>query len=162
MPAEKRYEELNKQANERGYFLNPDMELTMNLVEGLVTNKQRYGEEICPCRLMKGTMEDNLDIICPCDYRDQDLAEYGSCFCGLYVSEAITQNGGAVKQTPERRPPLEERKAKKADLGNISSAGTLAYPIWRCKVCGYLCANPHPPLICPICKVKQERFERIF
>jgi hypothetical protein len=26
-------------------------------------------------------------------------------------------------------------------------------------VCGYLCARPHPPAVCPICKVRRERFE---
>ena len=159
MSAQKRFEELNEQARQRGYILNPDMELTMNLVDGLVANKERYGEEICPCRLMKGSMEDNFDIICPCDYRDEDLAEYGSCFCGLYVSEEIAKNGGAVKQTPERRPPLAERKAGKAK-NNAALSGQLPMPVWRCKVCGYLCANPHPPLVCPICKVKQDRFEK--
>lgn len=159
MTAQKRFEELNEQAKQKGYFLNTDNELTMNLVDGLVANKERYGEEICPCRLMKGSMQDNLDIICPCDYRDEDLAEYGSCFCGLYVSEELAKKGGAVKQTPERRPTLAERLDKKVQVNNVS-VGSLPYPIWRCKVCGYLCANPHPPLICPICKVKQDRFEK--
>jgi rubrerythrin len=32
-------------------------------------------------------------------------------------------------------------------------------PVWRCKVCGYLCAREFPPPICPICKAKADRFE---
>jgi ferredoxin-thioredoxin reductase catalytic chain len=32
--------------------------------------------------------------------------------------------------------------------------------VWRCKVCGYLCARPQPPLKCPICKADKDRFER--
>ncbi|HEY5532543.1 MAG TPA: hypothetical protein VIK22_11180 [Candidatus Anoxymicrobiaceae bacterium] len=31
--------------------------------------------------------------------------------------------------------------------------------VWRCKVCGYLCARIGPPEVCPICKVPRERFE---
>lgn len=31
--------------------------------------------------------------------------------------------------------------------------------IWRCKVCGYLCARESPPETCPICNVGRERFE---
>ena len=31
--------------------------------------------------------------------------------------------------------------------------------VWRCKVCGYLCARKSPPEVCPICKVGKERFE---
>jgi rubrerythrin len=36
----------------------------------------------------------------------------------------------------------------------------LPYPVWRCKVCGYLCAREKPPEVCPVCKAKQDRFER--
>jgi ferredoxin-thioredoxin reductase catalytic chain len=36
----------------------------------------------------------------------------------------------------------------------------LPLPVWRCKVCGYLCARDEPPEICPICKAGKERFER--
>jgi rubrerythrin len=36
----------------------------------------------------------------------------------------------------------------------------LAYPVWRCKVCGYLAARDEPPDLCPICKASRERFER--
>ncbi|MDT8396896.1 MAG: ferredoxin:glutaredoxin reductase, partial [bacterium] len=39
-------------------------------------------------------------------------------------------------------------------------ADVLAYPVWRCKVCGYLCAREHPPGKCPICKADKDRFER--
>ena len=35
----------------------------------------------------------------------------------------------------------------------------IKYPVWRCNVCGYLCARENPPEICPICKAKKERFE---
>jgi rubrerythrin len=36
----------------------------------------------------------------------------------------------------------------------------LSKPVWRCKVCGYLCARDAPPEVCPICKAKKERFEK--
>lgn len=31
--------------------------------------------------------------------------------------------------------------------------------MWRCIVCGYLCAREKPPAVCPICKAKADRFE---
>lgn len=31
--------------------------------------------------------------------------------------------------------------------------------VWRCKVCGYLCARDRPPAVCPICKAERDRFE---
>ena len=74
------YEQLNKDARSGGYFLNPDVEFTKSLARGLLTNAQRYGYQACPCRLASGVKTEDLDIICPCDYRDADIIEYGACF----------------------------------------------------------------------------------
>ena len=41
----------------------------------------------------------------PCDYREPDVAEYGSCYCGLYVSKAYNQGEIEPKYVPERRDP---------------------------------------------------------
>lgn len=63
-----------------GYHVNPDMSNTIPLVEGLVLNTERYGYALCPCRLTGGGREADLDVICPCDYRDADLDEYDTCY----------------------------------------------------------------------------------
>ena len=45
--------------------------------------------------------------------------------------------------------------------GTVELGGAkLAFPVWRCRVCGYLCAREEPPGICPICKAGKERFDR--
>jgi ferredoxin-thioredoxin reductase catalytic subunit len=154
---------LKKEAMEGGYRFNPDDEFTKNLVRGLLRNEQRYGYRACPCRLASGKEKEDLDIVCPCDYRDPDLEEYGACYCALYVNEAIANGTQKVASVPERRPPRSERGIKLAT--QIVQAGTapvlsLSLPVWRCKVCGYLCAREQPPGICPICKAKKDRFER--
>lgn len=77
---DKLYEQLNKDARAGGYFLNPDVEFTKALVRGLLTNEKRYGYQACPCRLASGVKAEDIDIICPCDYRDADVLEYGACF----------------------------------------------------------------------------------
>jgi ferredoxin-thioredoxin reductase catalytic chain len=77
---DKLYEQLNKDARAGGYFLNPDVEFTKALVRGLLTNEKRYGYQACPCRLASGVKAEDIDIICPCDYRDTDVLEYGACF----------------------------------------------------------------------------------
>jgi len=74
------YEQLNKDARSGGYFLNPDVEFTKSLARGLLINAKRYGYQACPCRLASGVKTEDLDIICPCDYRDADIIEYGACF----------------------------------------------------------------------------------
>ena len=66
-------ERLDKEAEEGGYHLNPDKEFVKNLTKGLLTNVERYGYMACPCRLASGNKEEDLDLICPCDYRDQDF-----------------------------------------------------------------------------------------
>ncbi|HUV73433.1 MAG TPA: ferredoxin-thioredoxin reductase catalytic domain-containing protein, partial [Anaerolineae bacterium] len=75
--AEALYDKLKREAEAAGYLLNPDREFVLGLMEGLLTNQQRYGYQSCPCRLAEGLREKDLDIICPCDYRDPDLDEYG-------------------------------------------------------------------------------------
>jgi ferredoxin-thioredoxin reductase catalytic subunit len=152
------YERLLKDAAASGYFLNSDVEFAKCLVNGLIINKRRYGFPACPCRLASGNKEVDLDIICPCDYRDADLEEFGACYCALYVSQPAYKGECPVRCIPERRPLPEERERKKT--GNPGSMGTLPMPVWRCKVCGYLCAREEPPGLCPICKAGKERFER--
>jgi ferredoxin-thioredoxin reductase catalytic subunit len=154
------YDKLKKEAEEGGYHLNPDVDFTKQLVRSILINENRYGYWACPCRLAYGEKEDDLDIICPCDYRDHDLDEYEACFCALYVSSDIAKGIKDAESIPERRSPKSERKKKKtaekpSTIGNL----TLSYPIWRCKVCGYLCARNNPPEVCPICKAKKDRFE---
>jgi len=153
------YEKLKREAEAGGYHLNPDAEFSKELAKGLLTNERRYGYQSCPCRLSSGEKREDMDIICPCDYRDADVSEYDSCYCGLYVSEEVVKGRRKAGAIPERRLPVEKRKRRKAKAakGGISS---LSHPVWRCSVCGYLCARESPPDVCPICKAKKERFER--
>jgi ferredoxin-thioredoxin reductase catalytic chain len=153
-------DKLYSEAEAGGYHLNPDREFTRELVRSLLTNQERYGYWACPCRLAAGDKAADLDIICPCDYRDADLNEFGSCFCALYVSQLIAEGKKQAASIPERRPPAAERRAAKAEALGIAAAGKLSQPVWRCKVCGYLCARGDPPETCPICKAKKDRFER--
>jgi ferredoxin-thioredoxin reductase catalytic subunit len=74
------YEKLKKEAEAGGYHLNPDVEMTRALVKGLLTNEKRYGYQACPCRLASGRREEDLDIVCPCDYRDADVVEFDACY----------------------------------------------------------------------------------
>ena len=155
---DKKYQELDREAREGGYHLNPDREFIKKLVRGLLINEARYGYPACPCRLSKGIKAEDLDIICPCDYRDPDLDQYGACYCALYVSDAVLAKKQSLSPIPERRPPRPERNSRKTI--HTTNLGTLSFPVWRCRVCGYLCARDEAPLVCPVCKAKKDRFER--
>jgi len=147
------FEKLNKDAISSGYILNPDESFTKRLIEGLLVNHQRYGYQACPCRLASGDKEKDLDIICPCDYRDPDLDDYGTCYCALYVDEDVRSGKKKVKAIPDRRYEARESRS------SVKTVPGLGYPVWRCRVCGYLCARDNPPAVCPVCKAKKDRFE---
>lgn len=44
-----------------------------------------------------------------------------------------------------------------ADFARMLARGLL---VWRCQVCGYLCARGSPPEVCPICRAERDRLER--
>jgi ferredoxin-thioredoxin reductase catalytic chain len=153
------YDRLRRDAEASGYRLTPDADFARELIRGLLTNEARYGYRACPCRLASGDRMDDLDIVCPCNYRDADLEAYGACYCSLYVSDAVARGEKAAGAIPERRPAPEERTPQQ-DKAASPANKALSYPVWRCRVCGYLCARDEAPGVCPICKAKKERFER--
>jgi ferredoxin-thioredoxin reductase catalytic subunit len=104
MDVEQLYEMLKKAQEKKGYFFNKDKEKVFELLQSLLTNKDRYGYMACPCRLASEDREWDKDIICPCIYREPDVAEYGSCYCNLYVSSEWNEEKILHQYVPERRP----------------------------------------------------------
>ena len=105
MDAHELYDRMKKVQEAKGYYFNKDKERTIELLEALLVNKERYGYMGCPCRLVSGDRDADRDIICPCVYSVPDIEEFGSCYCNLYVSKAW--NDGLIPHDyiPERRPP---------------------------------------------------------
>jgi ferredoxin-thioredoxin reductase catalytic chain len=89
----------------KGYPLNCDTARVDELLAGLLANRARYGYMVCPCRLASGDRAADKDIICPCEYREADVAEFGSCYCNLFVSVAYNDERREPESIPERRPP---------------------------------------------------------
>ncbi|MCL2687254.1 MAG: ferredoxin:glutaredoxin reductase [Methanobrevibacter sp.] len=159
------YEKFKKESEETGYNVSPDVEFVEMLLENIDVNIERYGYGACPCRLASGDKEKDLDLVCPCDYRDDDLNDYGACFCALYVNQNVLDGKQKLKSIPDRRLKVLKAKSKNVEKQDKSTGGPtildLEFPIWRCKVCGYLCSREKPPGKCPICKVTADRFEQI-
>ena len=160
-----------------GYYLTPQPELLQGFLEGLKTNEDRYGYPLCPCRLASGNFEYDRDIICPCDYRDPDVAQYGSCYCRLYVNKKVYESKN-LPEVPERRPLEKQQRAygnpavakqatpqneqeKPAAAQAPEAQPTVKKKLWYCKQCGYVVFREDPPYICPICKAKREIFAEI-
>ena len=160
-----------------GYYLTPQPDLLQMFIEGLKTNEDRYGYPSCPCRLATGNFEIDRDIICPCDYRDPDVAEYGACYCRLYVTKVVFESQN-LPDVPERRPLEKQGRAygvpgmakgpiQAMEEEPATAAQTLQkWPevkkkLWYCKQCGYVVFREDPPYVCPICKAKRDMFAEI-
>jgi ferredoxin-thioredoxin reductase catalytic subunit len=159
-------------AKRNGYYLNPDPKFLKSLLEGLKQNEERYNYPSCPCRLASGKIDFDRDIICPCDYRDPDVLEFGACYCALYVDEKVIKGTIELDPVPERRPLEKQARAyggtsKQEKTGEIKiNEGTKTniktkLKLWYCKQCGYVAFREEPPLICPICRAKKEMFTEI-
>ena len=160
-------------ANTYGYFLHPDSDFLNDLLEGLKRNEERYGYPSCPCRLASGNFELDRDIICPCDYRDPDVQEFGCCYCALFMRKDLYEDKTPIRPIPERRP--REKQARAYAAGAEAQVATEKTPVitevtakepsqikkklWYCKQCGYVCFREDPPYVCPVCKAKREMFE---
>jgi ferredoxin-thioredoxin reductase catalytic chain len=105
MDAKTLYENLKSFQESKGYFFNEDKEKVFELLDALLLNMERYRYMACPCRLASEDRDNDKDIICPCDYREPDVAEFGSCYCNLYVSKDWNEKKIPHDYVPERRPP---------------------------------------------------------
>ena len=156
-----------RDAKSRGFYLTSDEELLDGLLKGLKENLDRYGYFSCPCRIASGKFELDRDIICPCDYRDPDVLEFGACYCSLYVDKEVYNTIKKVESIPERRP--EELQLRALGLEEVEEEEHLhtgelketSRKLYYCKVCGYVTFRDNPPYICPICQAKREMFEEI-
>jgi ferredoxin-thioredoxin reductase catalytic subunit len=159
-------------AKRNGCYLNPDPKFLKSLLEGLKQNEERYNYPSCPCRLASGKIDFDRDIICPCDYRDPDVAEFGACYCALYVDEKVIKGTIELDPVPERRPlekqarayggTTEQEKTDEIRINEGTKANTeIKLKLWYCKQCGYVAFREDPPLICPICRAKKEMFTEI-
>ena len=159
------------------YYLTPQPELLEAFLEGLKANEDRYGYPVCPCRLATGILDYDRDIICPCDYRDPDIAQYGACYCRLYVTKQVYESQN-LPEVPERRPIEKQGRAygtqvfaKAQPAPDMTSMQTqvpaeearpeVKKKLWYCKQCGYVVFREDPPYVCPICKAKRDLFAPI-
>ena len=71
---------------EKDFMLNPDKMHVDALINGLLESERKLGIKLCPCRSRDGTLERDLELICPCNFKMHDTWEKeGRCKCGLFV-----------------------------------------------------------------------------
>lgn len=78
----------NRFTEGKDFQLNPNPEHVGMIFDGLTLNKEKYGMMLCPCKARDGTKETDLKLICPCNFKAQDIwTNEGRCWCGLFVKE---------------------------------------------------------------------------
>lgn len=149
-------ERVRKVAAQGGYRLHPDTAFVEELVAGYLVNRERYGYDSCPCRLATGDVEKDRAIVCPCVYRDDDLANHDACYCALYVTDDF--QGEDNPPVPERWDPDAVARPVKALAGERGDAAFVPVKAHVCQVCGYVAVKDTAPRICPVCGVTADRF----
>ena len=83
----KQWEEwTSRQQKNNKFILNPNKESVRSLAEGVLNNKENHGLKYCPCRITSGDYEEDLKLICPCNFKIQKTwKEKGECWCSLFV-----------------------------------------------------------------------------
>lgn len=89
--------EMNKEAFVRAietfaegneFQVNPNKEKVEMLLEGMFNNEKNHGLKFCPCRLITKEREEDLKLICPCNFLIHETyknKEAGECWCGLFI-----------------------------------------------------------------------------
>ncbi len=83
---EKFLKAIEKFTENNEFQVNPDSEKVKMLLDGVVNNEQNHGLKYCPCRLSSGDFEEDLKLVCPCNFLvHETYREKGECWCGLFV-----------------------------------------------------------------------------
>jgi ferredoxin-thioredoxin reductase catalytic chain len=75
-------------AKNNEFQVNPDKDKVNMLIDGVFSCDANHGMKYCPCRLIAKDFEEDLKLVCPCNflihetYKDK---EDGECWCGLFV-----------------------------------------------------------------------------
>jgi ferredoxin-thioredoxin reductase catalytic chain len=70
------------------FMVNPDAEKVETLLKGIFENERNHGLKYCPCRLRTKDWDEDLRIVCPCNFTIHETyrgAPDGECWCGLFV-----------------------------------------------------------------------------
>jgi ferredoxin-thioredoxin reductase catalytic subunit len=70
------------------FMVNPDSEKVETLVQGIFENEKNHGLKYCPCRLRTKDAEEDLKLVCPCNFTIHETyrgVANGECWCGLFV-----------------------------------------------------------------------------
>ena len=56
------------------FVLNPSDEIVRGLAKGILSNEKNHGLKFCPCRLTTGERNEDIKLICPCNFKRQKIS----------------------------------------------------------------------------------------
>ena len=82
-------------AADAGYVLNPIQSIKEATLMGLARNLEAYGRPFCSCQVVSDDILNNPEegdrIVCPCTAHAEQIAEQGTCHCGLLMTQAAAE-----------------------------------------------------------------------
>jgi ferredoxin-thioredoxin reductase catalytic chain len=79
---------IDRQSQDPKFILNPDKKIVERLAQGVLTNEKNKSLKFCPCRITTGNKEQDIKLICPCNFKSQKTwIEKQECWCGLFVKK---------------------------------------------------------------------------
>lgn len=117
---------MKRYAEKQGYQLNPHRMYLTNLTIWLEENKRLYSQQICPCFEASGDPSLDKKLVCPCTFCADDIAQHGSCHCGLFGRGDFTEEDF---KNAERHVMTEYRIPLKWDGNALDTRGQALNPL---------------------------------
>ena len=83
-PAKKQQKWMEKYCAQKGYAINPNWMMATNLKSNLCEMEATFGKRYCPCFEPSGDAVLDKKMMCPCEFVEDEIAEYGTCHCALF------------------------------------------------------------------------------
>ena len=84
---------MQKYIVQKKYALNPSWMMTTNLQIWLSEMEATFGKRYCPCFEPSGDAQLDKKMLCPCEFIDDEIKEYGTCHCALFGSQDLDKKG---------------------------------------------------------------------
>jgi ferredoxin-thioredoxin reductase catalytic chain len=75
------------------YRLVGDAVVLRTILTGMARNWQEHGLPYCPCKDLSGHRDADRRLVCPCRDHHREIAQTGSCCCGLFWRQGDAEHG---------------------------------------------------------------------
>ncbi len=89
--AQKQQRWLEKYCEQKGYALNPSWMMTTSLKSNLCEMEATFGKRYCPCFEPSGDTVLDKKMMCPCEFIEDEIEEYGTCHCALFGPKDLSK-----------------------------------------------------------------------